>query len=109
MAHAQEKAKIILYRAGSPSYTGYPVWLDGRKVCSLNNNKYIELEVTPGKHTLMVSKKLKVTHVYEPRTYYARFAYDTGVLRGKITLVVDVGEALATTEMDRHTLDNCQQ
>lgn len=110
---------IYVYRVGQFSGAGanWAVFLDGEKKCKLSNNKFMRLTVTPGKHTISAkiggaSLLKKETEIEVDATaggsYYVACNVKQSITRARLELV-EVVKNTANKQMEKMTVDNCQE
>jgi hypothetical protein len=65
-----EPATLSIFREGK--FTGvvvnYNIWIDGKEVCTLSNDKYINLKLDAGQHIIM-SKAGGIGYASNPKTF----------------------------------------
>jgi len=115
----EDTTYIYVYRGGQFSGAGsnWAVFLDGKKMCKLSNNKYMRLAVTPGKHT--ISAKIGGAELFKKETvveieaeaggsYYVACNVKQSFTRARLEMV-EVTKNSANKQMEKMTLDNCQE
>lgn len=58
-AFAQEKQSYLyVYRGGQfgSALTNFSIFVDGKKICKLSNDKYFKIPLSPGKHEIEAKK-----------------------------------------------------
>lgn len=114
-----ETASIYIYRTGSWSGAGnnWAMFVDGEKVCKLSNNRYIKVDVAPGKHR--VSSKIGGIEVLKKETdleidaeagksYFVACNVKQSLTRARLEMV-EVTKSSADKQMEKMTLDKCQE
>jgi len=110
---------IYVYRVGQFSGAGanWAVFLDGEKKCKLSNNKFMRLAVTPGKHTISarvggMSIMKKETEIEVEATAggsnYVACSVKQSITRQRLEMV-EVVKNTASKQMEKMSLDNCQE
>lgn len=114
-----ETATIYIYRTGSWSGAGnnWAMFVDDKKVCKLSNNRYIKVEVSPGKHR--VSSKIGGIEVLKKETeieieaeagksYFVACNVKQSLTRARLEMT-EVTKSSADKQMEKMSLDKCQE
>ena len=113
-----ETATIYIYRTGSWSGAGnnWAMFVDHKKVCNLSHNRYIKVEVAPGKHR--VSSKIGGIEVLKKETeleieaeagksYFVACNVKQSLTRARLEMT-EVTKSSADKQMEKMSLDKCQ-
>lgn len=114
-----DTAVVYIYRVGqfNAALANWAVFVDEKKICKLSNNRFIKIEVTPGKHVFTakvggVSVFKKETDVElnaeTGQTYYIACNVKTSLTRSRMELI-EVTKGTGEKQMEKMTLDNCQE
>ncbi len=114
-----EKSFVYIYRVGQ--FTGaaanWALFADGEKICKLSNNKFIKLEVKPGKHVYtakiggvgLFKKETEIEINAEPgQSYYVACNVKQSFTRARLELI-EVTKSTGEKQMAKMSLDNCQE
>ncbi|HZH96136.1 MAG TPA: DUF2846 domain-containing protein [Flavisolibacter sp.] len=114
-----EKATIYVYRGGqlSGALSNWALFVNEKKMCKLSNNKFMKLEVEPGKH--LISAKVGGVQILKKETeieidaeggksYYIACNVKTSITRQRMELM-EVTKSTADKQMQKMSLDNCQE
>lgn len=114
-----ETATIYIYRTGSWSgaANNWAMFVDEKKICKLSNNRFIKVEVAPGKHR--VSSKIGGLEVLKKETeveieaeagksYYVSCNVKQSLTRARLEMT-EVTKSSADKQMEKMTLDKCQE
>ena len=114
-----ETATIYIYRTGSWSgaSNNWAMFVDDKKVCKLSNNRYIKVEVAPGKHR--VSSKIGGIEVLKKETeieieaeagksYFVACNVKQSLTRARLEMT-EVTKSSADKQMEKMSLDKCQE
>ena len=114
-----ETATIYIYRTGSwgAAANNWAMFVDEKKVCKLSNNRFIKVEVAPGKHR--VSSKIggiellkKVTEIEidaeAGKSYFVACNVKQSLTRARLEMT-EVTKSSADKQMEKMTLDKCQE
>ena len=114
-----ETATIYIYRTGSwaGAANNWAMFVDDKKVCKLSNNRYIKVEVAPGKHR--VSSKIGGIEVLKKETeieidaeagksYFVACNVKQSITRARLEMT-EVTKSSADKQMAKMTLDKCQE
>ena len=110
---------IYVYRTGqfNGAAANWAVFLDGKKMCKLSNNRFMRLAVTPGKHT--ISAKIGGAQLFKKETeveieaeaggsYYVACNIKQSITRARLEML-EVTKGTANKQMEGMALDNCQE
>jgi hypothetical protein len=114
-----DEATIYIYRTGQFMGAGnnWALFLDGKKICKLSNNKFIKLTVPKGKHTVnshvggvgLFKKETDIEIDAEPgQSYYIACNVKQSITRARLELI-EVTKSTADKQMKNMALDNCQE
>jgi hypothetical protein len=114
-----EKATIFIYRVGqfNGAAANWAVYADGTKVCKISNNKFMKLELVPGKHEfnakiggpVLFKKETGVEIEMEAgQTYYIACNIKQSITRPRLELT-EVTKGTANKQMATMTADTCQE
>ncbi|MBS1511866.1 MAG: hypothetical protein JST86_13550 [Bacteroidetes bacterium] len=109
---------IIVYRGGklASSLVNYSIYIDGRKVCILSNERYFRYPVSAGKHEIEAkksgvdinNKEFYTSVVSNPgQNKYVEVNIKTGLLKSKVEFN-DVEESIGKHNISGMKEDNCQ-
>jgi len=114
-----ETATIYIYRTGSwgAAANNWAMFVDDKKVCKLSNNRYIKVEVAPGKHR--VSSKIGGIDVMKKETeieidaeagksYYVACNVKQSITRARLEMT-EVTKSSADKQMEKMSVDKCQE
>jgi|GEM_PF-707225 len=110
---------IYVYRTGqfNEAAANWAVFLDGKKMCKLSNNRFMRLAVTPGKHSItariggaqLFKKETEVEIEAEAGgSYYIACNVKQSITRARLELL-EVTKGTAGKQMEGMALDNCQE
>ncbi len=113
-----ESATIYIYRTGqfAGSARNWAMFVNEKKVCKLSNNKFIKVEVTPGKHRIsskiggmeLLKKETEVEIEAEPgKVYYVACNMKQSITRARLEMV-EVTKSTGEKQLKGMSLDNCQ-
>jgi formylmethanofuran dehydrogenase subunit D len=114
-----EEATIYIYRAGQFMAAGnnWAMYLDGKKICKLSNNKFIKVTVPKGKHSItsqiggigLFKKETEIEIDAEAgQSYYIACNVKQSFTRARLEML-EVTKSTADKQMKDMTLDNCQE
>ena len=114
-----ETATIYVYRGGQAmgAAANWSVFVDEKKLCKLSNNKFMKIEVAPGKHVVtakiggveLFKKETEVEIDAEAgKTYYIACNVKSSVMRARLEML-EVTKSTGEKQMVKMTLDNCQE
>jgi hypothetical protein len=114
-----EKAVVFIYRVGqfNGAAANWSVYADGTKVCKISNNKFMKLELAPGKHEfnakiggpVLFKKETGVELEMEAgQTYYIACNIKQSFTRPRLELI-EVTKGTANKQMATMTADTCQE
>jgi hypothetical protein len=109
---------IYVYRVGQLSGAGanWAVFLDDQKICKLSNNKYMRLQVTPGKHKIsakvggvgLMKKETEIEIDAEAGgSYFVACNVKSSITRFRLEMI-EVTKSSANKQMEKMSLDKCQ-
>lgn len=114
-----DSATLYVYRGGQFFAAGinYVIQVNGKDVCRLSNNKYIEYQVSPGK--LTIAARRGGVELFKRETgveidaeagkkYFVRGDVKSSITRTRLELS-EVTENTAKRDMEKMTADNCQE
>lgn len=114
-----EEATIYIYRAGQ--FTGatnnWAMYVDGKKICKLSNNKFIKVTVAKGKHSItsqiggigLFKKETEIEIEAEAgQSYYVACNIKQSFTRSRLEML-EVTKSTADKQMKEMALDNCQE
>ena len=114
-----ETASIYLYRVGqfNNAASNWAIFADNVKICKLSNNKFLKVEVAPGKHTF--NAKIGGVELFKKETgvdidaeagksYYIACNIKQSFTRSRLELL-EVTKSSADKQMANMTLDKCQE
>lgn len=115
---ADDQATIYIYRTGQFTGAGanWAMYVDGKKVCKLSNNKFFKVTVAKGKHTInskmggpsLFKKETEVEIDAEPgQSYYVACNIKQSFTRARLEMM-EVTKSTAEKQMKNMALDNCQ-
>lgn len=114
-----EMATIYIYRGGQ--FTGaaanWALFVDGKKICKLSNNKFIKVTVPAGKR--VITSKIGGVEVFKKETlieieaeagksYYVACTVKQSIMRARMEFM-EVTKSTADKQMEGMSLDNCQE
>ena len=113
-----DEAIIYVYRTGQFTGAGsnWAMYLNGKKICKLSNNKFIKLTVTKGKHSInsqiggvgLFKKETAIEIEAEAgQTYYVACNIKQSITRARLEMM-EVTKSTAEKQMKNMSLDNCQ-
>jgi hypothetical protein len=114
-----EDATIYIYRTGQFTGAGanWAMYVDGKKLCKLSNNKFFKVTVSQGKHVInskvggvgLFKKETEVELDAEAgKSYYVACNVKQSITRARLELI-EVTKSTADKQMKKMTLDNCQE
>lgn len=114
-----EKATIYIYRGGQYVGAGanWSIFVDENKLCKLSNNKFMKVEVEPGKHLVtakmggmsIMKKETEVEIEAEAgKSYYVACNVKMSITRARLEML-EVTTSTAKKQMEKMNLDNCQE
>lgn len=113
------EATIYIYRGGQ--FTGaaanWALFVDGKKICKLSNNKFIKVTVPAGKH--LITSKIGGVELFKKETaieieaeagksYYVACTVKQSIMRARMEFM-EVTKSTADKQMEGMSLDNCQE
>jgi hypothetical protein len=113
------QATIYIYRGGQ--FTGaaanWALFVDGKKICKLSNNKFIKVTLPPGKH--VITSKIGGVELFKKETvieveteggksYYVACTVKQSFTRARMEFM-EVTKSTADKQMEGMSLDNCQE
>lgn len=112
-------ATIYIYRTGQFMAAGnnWSMYVDEKKVCKLSNNKYMQITVAVGKHTItakvggvqMFKKETEVEIDAEAGgSYYIACNVKTSITRARLEML-EVTKSTAEKQLKDMKVDNCQE
>lgn len=112
-------ATVIIYRGGQlfGATKNYVIFANGERICELSNNKYIEHRVKPGHISYMANEtginlfKKETGFALDTeagKKYYIQCTVKTSFTRSRMELS-EVTENTAKRDMEKLTVDNCQE
>ncbi|HEY0039896.1 MAG TPA: DUF2846 domain-containing protein [Flavisolibacter sp.] len=114
-----EEATIYIYRGGQ--FTGatsnWAMYVDGKKICKLSNNKFIKVVVAKGKHSItsqiggigLFKKETEIEIDAEAgQSYYVACNVKQSFTRTRLEML-EVTKSTADKQMKDMSLDNCQE
>jgi formylmethanofuran dehydrogenase subunit D len=112
-------ATIYIYRTGQFMAAGnnWSMFVDEKKVCKLSNNKYMQITVPAGKHSItakvggvqVLKKETEVEIDAEAGgTYYIACNVKSSITRTRLEML-EVTKSSAEKQMKEMKLDNCQE
>ena len=109
---------IYIYRVGQfgGALANFSVYLDGKKLCKLSNNKFFRIPVTKGSHT--ISSKVGGMSMFKKETdveieatkggeYYIACNMKSSITRVRLEMI-EVTKGTGTKQLQGMTEDNCQ-
>ena len=114
-----DEATIYIYRTGQFTGAGsnWAMYLDGKKICKLSNNKFIKLTVAKGKHSItsqvggvgLFKKETEIEIEAEGGgNYYVACNIKQSITRARLEML-EVTKSTAEKQMKNMALDNCQE
>ena len=114
-----DEATIYVYRAGQLTGAGnnWAMYLDGKKICKLSNNKFMKLTVSKGKHSItsqiggvgLFKKETEIEIDAEAGgSYYVACNIKQSITRSRLEML-EVTKSTAEKQMKDMSLDNCQE
>ena len=118
-SHKAANAVVYIYRVGqlTGALANWAIFSDGQKICMLSNNKYLKVEVQPGKHVYnahvggaaLFKKETEVEiNAEEGQNYYIACNVKTSLTRQRLELI-EVTKGTAEKQMEKMQLDKCQE
>jgi len=115
----EDQATIYIYRTGQwvGSTANWSMFVDEKKICKLSNNKFIKVTVDKGKHSIsskqggvsIMKKEMEIEIEAEPgKSYYIACNVKTSFTRARLEML-EVTKSTADKQMEKLTLDNCQE
>ena len=110
---------VYIYRVGqwSGAAANWAIFVDAEKICKLSNNKFIKVPVKPGKHIIsarvggvgVMKKETEVeVEVEAGGSNYVACNVKTSIMRARLEMI-EVTKSSATKQMEKMTLDNCEE
>ena len=114
-----EEATIYIYRAGqfNAATSNWAMYVDGKKICKLSNNKFIKVTVSKGKHSItsqiggvgLFKKETEIEIDAEAgQSYYVACNVKQSFTRSRLEML-EVTKSTADKQMKEMSLDNCQE
>ena len=112
-------ATIYIYRTGQFMAAGnnWSMFVDDKKVCKLSNNKYMQITVPVGKHSIsakvggvQILKKETVIDIEAEAggTYYIACNVKSSITRARLEML-EVTKSTAEKQLKDMKVDNCQE
>ncbi len=112
-------ATIYIYRTGQFMAAGnnWSMFVDDKKVCKLSNNKYMQITVPVGKHS--ISAKVGGVQMFKKETvididaeaggtYYIACNVKSSITRARLEML-EVTKSTAEKQLKDMKVDNCQE
>ncbi len=114
----EDTAHIYIYRVGqfSGAMANFSIFVDGKKLCKLSNNKYFRIAVGPGKHIInakvggigLMKKETEVEIEAEKGgDYYIACNMKSSITRVRLEMI-EVTKNTGKKQMENMSEDNCQ-
>jgi hypothetical protein len=116
---SDDEATIYIYRAGqfTAALNNWAMFVDGKKICKLSNNRFIKILVPKGKHT--ITSKIGGLDLFKKETgieieaeagqsYYVACNVKQSFTRSRLELL-EVTKSTADKQMKDMSVDNCQE